>query len=215
MARITVLGGTGYAGAHLVRVAAERGHQVTSISRSRPAEPIEGVDYRTGSVLEEQFLASAVDGADVVVSALSPRGELTGRVRGVLQQLAPLAARSGTRLGVVGGAGSLNLAPDGPKLMDTDAFPADYRPESQEMGAVLDDLRAGQHPGLDWFLVSPAANFGAWAPGQATGTYRLGRDLLLTDADGNSEISGADLADAVVREIESPQHRNQRFTLAY
>jgi putative NADH-flavin reductase len=68
---------------------------------------------------------------------------------------------------------------------------------------------------LDWFFLSPAAVFGAYAPGEAVGTYRVGDDVLLADAEGNSAISGADLADAVVDEIERPAHRRARFTVAY
>lgn len=84
MVRINVIGGTGYAGSHLVAEAAARGHQVTSFSRSLPAKQIVGVGYVTGSVLDSTFLASTVQDADVVVSALSPRGSLESKTRGVL-----------------------------------------------------------------------------------------------------------------------------------
>jgi len=68
---------------------------------------------------------------------------------------------------------------------------------------------------VDWFYLSPAASFGSAAPGEATGRYRIGGDVLLTDADGNSNISGADYATAFVDEIEKPAHRRQRFSVAY
>ena len=70
-------------------------------------------------------------------------------------------------------------------------------------------------PDVDWFYLSPAASFGSYAPGEATDRYRVGGDVLLTDADGNSNISGADYAKAFVDEIEQPAHRRQRFTVAY
>ena len=76
MSRITVLGGTGYAGSALVAEAAARGHQVTSLSRSLPPEPITGVTYVQGDVADEAALAAVIDGAEVVVSALAPRGPL-------------------------------------------------------------------------------------------------------------------------------------------
>ncbi|WP_187994887.1 NAD(P)-dependent oxidoreductase [Schaalia sp. JY-X159] len=214
MARITVIGGTGYAGSNVVREAAARGHQVTSYSRKAPEQPVAGVDYKTGSVLDEAVLVQAVADTDVVVSALSPRGDMEGQTSGVLAKVADLARNSGVRLGVIGGAGSLLVAPDGPKLAETDGFPDAFKPEAAEMGAVLEDLRASSG-GLEWFYVSPAGGFGAWAPGEATGTYRIGGDVLLTDADGQSNISGADLAKAIVTEIEEPTHTGSRFTVAY
>lgn len=216
MTDITVLGGTGYAGRHIVQVAAARGHNVVAYSRHLPTDPVPGVEYRTGDVRDEATLVGAVDGADVVVSALSPRGELAGAgvLRGIEATVARIAAASDVRFGVVGGAGSLLVADGGPKLIDTDAFPEEYKPEAAELGAVLEDLRADEGA-LDWFFVSPAAGFGGFAPGEATGSYRLGGDVLLTDEAGQSFISGADFALALVDEIDTPAHHRSRFTVAY
>ncbi|MFD2840602.1 NAD(P)-dependent oxidoreductase [Populibacterium corticicola] len=216
MARIVVLGGTGYAGGNIVAVAAARGHQVLSYSRNLPQTSVAGVDYRTGDITDDALITAAVEGADVVVSALSPRGALegVGVLRAVETKIADTAKEAGVRFGVIGGAGSLLVAEGGPALAETDSFPADYKAEADEMASVLEDLRASD-AALDWFFVSPAASFGAWVPGEATGTYRIGGDVLLVDADGNSNISGADLADAVVTEIEQPRHVRARFTVAY
>lgn len=214
MARIKVLGGTGYAGGSIVREAARRGHQVTSYSRNAPAEPVEGVTYVTGDATDAALLQQVVADADVVIEALAPRGPLAGAVRGVVADLATAVQGTGTRLGVIGGAGSLHVAPGGPRVYDTEGFPAEYKPESLEMGAVLDDLRASDES-VDWFYVSPAGGFGAFAPGEHTGTFRVGGDVLLVDADGQSAISGADFAQAFVDEIETPAHRRARFTVAY
>jgi putative NADH-flavin reductase len=68
---------------------------------------------------------------------------------------------------------------------------------------------------VDWFYLSPALGFGSWNAGEKTGTFRLGTDVLITDADGNSEISGADYATAFVDEIEKPTHHQSRFTIGY
>lgn len=214
MARIKVLGGTGYAGSHIVAEAVERGHEVTSYSRTTPAAPVEGATYVTGSVFDDAFLTQAVTETDVVIETLSPRGELEGKLEGVVDKLADLAQGAGIRLGVIGGAGSLLVAEGGPKLMDTEGFPSEFLPEVRTGEALLKALQARPEQ-LDWFYVSPAAGFGAFAPGQATGTYRVGGDVLLTDEQGNSFISGADLATAVVDEIEAPAHRRRRFTVAY
>ncbi|WP_448631842.1 NAD(P)-dependent oxidoreductase [Cellulomonas soli] len=135
-------------------------------------------------------------------------------MRGIVADLATAVQGTGTRLGVIGGAGSLHVAPGGPRLVDTDVFPEEFKPEALEMAAALDDLRATD-PTVDWFYLSPAGGFGAFAPGEHTGTFRLGDDVLLTDADGGSNLSGADLAQAIVDEIETPAHRRARFTAAY
>ena len=216
MARIVVLGGTGYAGSNIVAVAAGKGHEVVSYSRTLPATRVEGVDYQTGDVLESSLLEQAVVGADVVVSALSPRGALegAGKLRSIEGEVAELAAKNGVRFGVVGGAGSLLVAEGGPKVAETDGFPDGFKAEAAELTGVLDDLRASDES-LDWFFVSPAGGFGAWVPGEATGVFRVGGDVLLVDANGDSNISGADLALAIVNEIETLAHRRARFTVAY
>ncbi len=214
MMQITVLGGTGFAGSNIAREAAARGHQVTILTRTQPEHPLEGVTYRQGDVTDPQLLAEVVSGAEVMVEALSPRGELEGRLREVVAELAGLVAAASRRLGVVGGAGSLLVAPGGPTLSSTEGFPEAFKAEALEMGAILDDLRASADD-LDWFYLSPAANFGGFNPGEHTGSFRLGGDVLLADADGTSDISGADFAQAFVDEIENPTHRRQRFTVAY
>ncbi len=213
MARITVIGGTGYAGSHIVREAASRGHEVTSVSRSAPAEQVEGVRYTTGSVLDDGTLAAAAAESDVVVASVSPRGDMAGKVAPAYAQLAEAVKAKGTRLAVVGGAGSLLVAEGGPRLVDTDAFPADYKPEALEFAGILDDLREAPED-VDWFYLSPAVLFGAYAPGEATGSYRVGGDVVLTDEEGSSAISGADFATALLDEIAQPAHRRRRFTVA-
>ena len=212
--RITVLGGTGYAGSAIAREAERRGHDVTSYSRKMPDHPVPGVRYRTGSVLADGFLAQSVADVDVVFEALSPRGELAGELEGVVERLLPLAADAGVRLGVLGGASSLQVSPGGPRLVDV-------RPPAQEIavevhtGIALLDIMQSAPEELDWFFVSPAASFGAWAPGEATGKYRISDDVLLTDENGKSFISADDLAVAILDEIEQPQHSRRRFHVAY
>jgi uncharacterized protein len=151
--------------------------------------------------------------ADVVVVAI--HGVVDGEP--FLPALFPDLTRavgSQARLGVVGGAGSLLASEGGPRLVDTPGFPAVARPEAGAMADVLDVLRASDDE-LDWFLVSPGAMFGAHNPGERTGAFRVGGDVLLSAEDGTSTISGADFAIAFVDEIEHPAHRRQRFTVAY
>ncbi|WP_258932912.1 hypothetical protein [Nesterenkonia pannonica] len=69
---------------------------------------------------------------------------------------------------------------------------------------------------LDWFFVSPAAGFGAFNPGERRGTYRTDDSgVLLTDDEGRSDLSAADLAIALVDEVEAPRHHRTRFAVAY
>lgn len=213
MSRITIAGGTGYTGTHLAQEAAARGHQVTALSRTAPDQPLEGIAYKQVDFLEAGAAEQAVADVDVVVVALSPRGALDGKIREVVAGISAASAAAGVRLGVVGGAGSLRVSEDGPLVKDTDGFPEAFQSEATQLTEILEDLRASE--GLDWFFVSPAGGFGAFAPGERTGTYRTGGDILLADESGNSFISGADFAIALVDEIETPQHKNARFTVAY
>lgn len=212
--RITVLGGTGYAGSHVVAEAVKRGHEVVSFSRNAPDTPVDGATYRTGSVLDEHVLVQAVQDADAVFETLSPRGDLAGKLEGVVDRLIELAARANVRLGVLGGASSLHTSPGGPRLIEVQPPKPEIAGEINTGIALLEALKAAPEQ-LDWFYVSPAAGFGAWVPGEATGRYRVSDDVLLVDENGDSMISGADLAMAVVDEFERPAHRRTRFHVAY
>jgi uncharacterized protein len=214
MTRICVLGGTGYAGSAIVREAAARGHDVVAFSRHAPADAVDGVTHVAGSALVASDVEGAVTGADVIVVALAPSGELEDRFEQVNADIADIAEKLGARLGVVGGAGSLLTAPGGPKVYETPAFPAQFVGFARQSDAVLEALRA-RGPELDWFVLSPPRGFGHYAPGEATGRFRIGGDVVLTDEAGAAEISGADFATALVDEIERPAHRRERFTVAH
>lgn len=214
MARISVLGGTGYGGSAVVREAARRGHTVTSYSRGVPDQPVDGVTYVAGSLLDPDLLARSVRDADVVFEAVSPRGDMQGRVEGIVDALIRLADDAGVRLGVLGGASSLLVSEGGPRLFDVAETAPEILPEVQTGLDVLEALQEAPET-LDWFYVSPAASFGAWVPAPVTGSYRLSDDILLTDEKGESTISGDDLALGVVDEIERPRYRRRRFHIAH
>lgn len=213
MARITVLGGNGYAGAALVAEARKRGHEVTSVSRSAPESPVDGVDHVEGSVLDAEVLDRVTEGRDVVVSTLSPRGDMVGKVEGVVADLISRLAGTPTRLGYIGGASSLLTEESGPRLWDVskDHVPDEVRPEVQTGLDTLALLEESPES-LDWFYVSPPEEFGSWLGTPSTGSYTLGGDVLLRGADGKSTISADDLALAILDEIEKPAHHRKRFT---
>lgn len=213
MARIVVLGGTGYAGRHIVSEAVTRGHGVIAVSRSEPKDPVAGAAYVQGSVLDIDSIAATFEGADAVVSALSPRGDMEDSVLEALGAIAERLTGTETRLGVIGGAGGSLIAPGGPRLFDQ-GFPEEYKHEAQ-VGIDSLALLEGSDAGLDWFFVHPAEVFGPWAEGERTGKYRDGGDVIVRDADGKSTISGADFAIAVVDEIEQGNHHRERFTVGY
>lgn len=213
MTRIKVLGGTGYAGGAVVREAARRGHQVTSYSRKAPEEPVDGVAYVIGSVTDPAVLDDALKDADVVYTAVAPRGDMAGKVEALTDELIRRAAAEGVRLGVMGGASSLQVSPGGPLVFDANPPGDEVRPEVETGLAVLEALKQAP-PELDWFFVSPALEFGAWMSTPSTGSYRTSDDVLLTNDDGHSVISADDLALAVLDEIEQPKHRRRRFHAA-
>ncbi len=133
MARITVLGGNGYVGAAVVAEARKRGHDVTAVSRTAPSSPVAGADYVEGSVLDADVLERTTAGRDVVLVALSPRGDMAGKVEGVVEELIARLAGTSTRLGYVGGASSLLAEEGGPRLWDVtkDHVPDEVKPEVQ------------------------------------------------------------------------------------
>ena len=211
MSRIVVFGVSGYAGGHITAELLDRGHAVIGVARDTTGVAARaGLELRPGSIYDPAFRTEAVKGADAVVVALPAHPadgpDLEIAVPGLLEAVA------GARLGVVGGAASLLAAEGGPRILDN--LPEEYKPEAEAHARVLDALRRASTT-VDWFYLSPALSFGSWNPGEKTGKFRLGTDVLVTDANGNSEISGADYATAFADEIEKPAHHRTRFTVAY
>ena len=202
--KIAVIGVSGSAGSRIVSEALARGHQVTGIARhTDKVSPQDKLRVVVGDVAQPRELANVLAGHDVVVSA----------VRFVAFDLANLlealqVART-PRLVMVGGAGSLQTAAGG-VLADSPNFPEVAKAEARAGAHKLKALR--EQTEVDWTFLSPSAVF---APGERTGSYRVGAEQLLTDAEGKSRISQEDYAIALLDEIESPRHRRARFTVGY
>lgn len=215
MTRITVIGGTGYTGGNIVQEAVKRGHSVISYSRNAPKAAVPGVQYETGSLIDPAVQQQAFSDTDVVIASLAPRGELEDSFQELYRTLAQLAAEKGVRFGVIGGFGSLRPTEGAERFADSGSLPAEYGKEPAIAASVVKDLLASAPETLDWFFLSPAANYGAHAPGETRGTYRVGSDVALFDENGESAISGTDFATAVVDEIEKPAHHRAHFSVAY
>lgn len=211
--KIALIGASGFIGSALREEALHRGHQVKALVTqperiaARPNLTVEKSD-----VLDSQALTEQLRGADVVLSAFSGHAQQDVRgyyVQGFDSILAATQAAGVERLLVVGGAGSLEVAP-GKLLIDTPDFPAEYKTSAEGAKAALERLR--DQDAQTWTFLSPAAEI---FPGEHTGNFRLGSDQLLIDAEGNSLISVQDYAIAMLDEAEEPRHLNQRFCVAY
>jgi len=164
-------------------------------------------------VLNSANLTAELKGVDAVVSAFNAGWTNPNLHDDFLRgsdAIATAAREAGVRLIAVGGAGSLFIAP-GQQLVDSPAFPAEWKSGALAAREALNRLRADQS-GLDWTFVSPAMHL---EPGARTGRFRLGGEEPVFDAKGESRITVADLAAAIVNELESPQHRRARFTAGY
>lgn len=202
--KVVLIGIGGRVGSRLAAELLARGHQVTGIERSpKDVKPRPGVTIRQGDARDPATLAPLIAGHDAVMSA--SRFE-TSDANALIAAVKKAGVK---RLLVVGGAGSLEVAP-GKALMDTADFPDAYKPEARAGGEFLDTLR--QEKELDWTFLSPSAEF---APGERTGQFRLGDDELLVDSKGRSWISMEDFAITLVDELEHPKHGRRRFTVGY
>ncbi|NMG30634.1 NAD(P)-dependent oxidoreductase [Aromatoleum evansii] len=210
---IALIGASGYVGSALLKEALARGHRVTALV-SNPAKLAAqpGLEAVKTDVLDGAALASRLQGHDAVVSAFSGHAQADVRgyyVQGMRSIIAAARQARVPRLLVVGGAGSLEVAP-GVQLVDTPGFPAQWKGTAEGARDALQLLRA--EPELAWTMLSPAAHL---EPGERTGRFRLGSDQLLVDAQGVSRISLADYAVAMIDELERPAHARQRFSVAY
>lgn len=202
--KIAVIGATGNAGSRIVTELLNRGHQVLGIARHpEKMQPRTSLTLTQGDVKDEAGLAKLLTGQDVAIHSVR---FLDTDVRSAVGA----AKTSGIqRFLVVGGAGSLEVAP-GSALIDTPGFPEAYKPEASAGRDFLNALKTERE--LDWTFLSPSVFF---SPGERTGRFRLGKDQVLTGADGQSKISMEDYAIALGDEIERPQHRRERFTVGY
>ena len=215
--KIAVIGATGLVGNAAVLELAARGHQVTAFARNvAKVAQSPNVTAVAADVNAPDF-AGKLAGFDAVVSAFNAgwgNPNLAQDVKTGYDNL--LAAFKAAQLPyylIIGGAGSLNVAPN-LQLVDTPDFPADVYPAADAMRVLMDDLRPRRD--INWAFLSPAAMF-AVAPVsfEAKGAYRIGQDDALLNADGSpADITVPDLAAAIADDVEQKAHLFQRFTVA-
>lgn len=213
--KIAIIGASGFVGHAITDEALTRQHDVTAIVRSGnnlTAQP--GLTITKGDIHDIDWLATVLRPVDAVISAYNPGWTETDLrekfVTGSKQIIQAVKNVGQTRLLIIGGAGSLNVAPD-IELVDTPAFPEEWRQGALGARDIRNLLKADQS--LDWSYLSPAAML---EPGQRSGQFRLGGTDLLMNADNTpARISVQDLAVAAIDELEKLQHIRQQFTAAY
>lgn len=216
MKNIVLIGFTGFVGSAILNEALKRGFRVKGIVRNPKDINIHNENFSIvqADVTDTDRLAEIVKDADAVVSAFSPGwtnpniydDTLTG-----YSSIIKAVKKAGVkRFQVVGGAGSLFAAP-GQTLLSSGQIPAEIRPGVESLAKVLSDYLVPEKD-LDWVFFSPAADL---VKGERTGKYRLGKDDVIVDKDGKSQISVEDYAKAMIDELEKPQHHCERFTIGY
>lgn len=214
--KVAIIGATGFVGSAILSEALARGHQVTAIVR-HPDKLAAHTQLTAvkGDVFDKDDLAKLVAGHDAVITAFNAFGTNLAseaydkQIIGTYAILHAVKAADVPRLLMVGGAGSLEVAPH-KTLVDAPEFPSEWKEAARAMSEVLAIMQ--QEDELDWTFLSPSAFI---QPGSRTNQFRLGKNELLRDAEGKSHISTQDYAVAMLDELDVATHSRQRFTVGY
>lgn len=205
--KIAVICANGKAGKLIVEEAISRGADVTAVVRG------ENKSVATKVIQKDLFDLTAADleGFDVVIDAFGAWTPDTLPQHGTsLKHLCDLVSGKNTRLLVVGGAGSLYVNKEHTvRVMDGANFPEIYKPLASAMGKALDELRT--RTDVQWTYISPALDFRA--DGAKTGKYLFAGEELTLNSKGESVISYADYAVAVVDEALNGHHIQKRISV--
>ena len=209
MKKVAIVCAAGKQGKLLTDEAVARGYDVTGFVRGRDkvANP------KAKTVVKDLFDLTREDliGFDVVIDAFGAwTPETLSLHKTSLRHLCDILSGTKVRLLVVGGAGSLYVNPEHTvQVKDLESFPDMFRPLANMQGAALDDLR--KRSDVQWTYLSPAGDF--VADGERTGEYLLGGEEYFVNDRGESRISYADYAIAMIDEIENADHIQQRFSV--
>lgn len=216
MKKIVLIGASGYVGSAIMKEALSRGIQVTAIVRHPEKITVKdpGLIVKKGDVADVNEVVQLAKGADAVVSAYNPgwnNPDIYEETLSVYPKILEAVKQSGvSRFLMVGGAGTLFIEP-GVRLVDSGMIPETILPGVKSLGEFyLNTL--SKEKDLDWVFFSPAANL---FPGKRTAKFRLGKDDMVVDDQGESSISVEDYAVAMIDELEHPLHHRERFTVGY
>lgn len=216
MANVLLIGATGFVGSAVLNELVSRGHKVTAVARNvEKVGKSELVDVVKEDVANVDAIAKLAEGKDAIISAYNPgwtNSDIAALISENYPKILSAAKKSGVeRLLIVGGAGTLFCAP-GLRVVDSGAIPEEIMGGVRPLGDFYLNTLMNEND-IDWVFFSPACVFDQ--QGKKTGNYRLGKDDLIVDAEGNSHISVQDYADAMVNELEKPAHHKERFTIGY
>lgn len=201
---IALIGASGKIGSKIAAELLQRGHKVTGIVRNPDKISVAGVTAVKGDFTAPAAMAAALQGHDAIISAAS-------FIPGQAEQLIASVRASGVkRFLMVGGAASLQTEAGGKKIIDTIELPDAWKAPVNEGIRTLGLLR--DVTDIEWTFFSPAIQIG---PGERTGKFRLGGEVVVKDAAGASKISYDDYAIAMVDELEQGKHIKARFTIGY
>ena len=216
MANVLLIGATGFVGSAVLNELASRGHKVTAVVRNiEKLAKNDLVNAVKEDVANVDAIAKLAEGKDAIISAYNPgwtNPDIATLITENYPKILEAAKKSGVeRLLIVGGAGTLFCAP-GLRVVDSGAIPEEIMGGVRPLGDFYLNTLMNEND-IDWVFFSPAGVFDQ--EGKKTGNYRLGKDNLIVDAEGNSHISVQDYADAMVNELEKPAHHKERFTIGY
>ena len=216
MANVLLIGATGFVGSAVLNELVSRGHKVTAVARNiEKVAKSELLDVVKEDVANVDAIAKLAEGKDAIISAYNPgwtNPDIATLISENYPKILSAAKKSGVeRLLIVGGAGTLFCAP-GLRVVDSGAIPEEIMGGVRPLGDFYLNTLMNEND-IDWVFFSPAGVFDQ--QGKKTGSYRLGKDDLIVDAEGNSHISVQDYADAMVNELEKPAHHKERFTIGY
>ena len=216
MANVLLIGATGFVGSAVLNELVSRGHKVTTVVRNiEKLAKSDLVNAVKEDVANVDAIAKLAEGKDAIISAYNPgwtNPDIATLITENYPKILEAAKKSGVeRLLIVGGAGTLFCAP-GLRVVDSGAIPAEIMGGVRPLGDFYLNTLMNEND-IDWVFFSPAGVFDQ--EGKKTGNYRLGKDDLIVDAEGNSHISVQDYADAMVNELEKPAHHKERFTIGY
>ena len=216
MANVLLIGATGFVGSAVLNELVSRGHKVTAVVRNiEKLAKSDLVNAVKEDVANVDTIAKLAEGKDAIISAYNPgwtNPDIATLITENYPKILKAAKKSGVeRLLIVGGAGTLFCAP-GLRVVDSGAIPEEIMGGVRPLGDFYLNTLMNEND-IDWVFFSPAGVFDQ--QGKKTGNYRLGKDDLIVDAEGNSHISVQDYADAMVNELEKPAHHKERFTIGY